>query len=97
MTGRPGTRAGNPSESAGRLALADARRRALARAAARLQERADIKALKLSPGHLEAFTIVLVDVVEPASETTSGRSPSSRAWMPTAQPAWSAASAKIRT
>ncbi len=38
------------------------------RVAARLRERADIKALKLTPGHLEAFTAVLMDVVEPASD-----------------------------
>ena len=34
---------------------------------ARLRERADIKALKLPPAHLEAFILVLMDVVEPAS------------------------------
>jgi tetratricopeptide (TPR) repeat protein len=73
VTGRAGTRAGDPPESARRLALADARRRALESAAAHLRERADIKALKLAPGHLEAFTAVLVDVVEPASEPTNGR------------------------
>jgi len=73
VTGRAGTRAGDPSESARRLALADARRRALESAAAHLRDRADIKALKLAPGHLEAFTAVLVDVVEPASAPTNGR------------------------
>src|SRR6185503_927596 len=73
VTGRAGTRAGDSSESARRLALADARRRALESAAAHLRERADIKALKLAPGQLEAFTAVLVDVVEPASEPTNGR------------------------
>jgi len=68
VTGRPGTRAGDPPEAAARLALIDARRRVLPFAVARLQERADIKALKLAPVHLQAFAVVLVDVVEPASD-----------------------------
>jgi len=46
VTGRAGTRAGDPSESARRLALADARRRALESAAVLLRERADVKALQ---------------------------------------------------
>ena len=73
VTGRAGARAGDPPESARRLALVDARRRALESAVAHLRERADIKGLKLAPPYLEAFTAVLVDVVEPASNPTDGR------------------------
>ena len=73
VTGRAGTRAGDPSESARRLALVDARRRALESAVAHLQERPDIKALKLPPAHLGAFTAVLVDIVEPAAAPSGGR------------------------
>jgi tetratricopeptide (TPR) repeat protein len=68
VAGRPGTRAGDPPASVRVLALADARRRALEMFVARLGERADIKALKLAPGHLEAFILVLMEVVEPAPD-----------------------------
>ena len=57
--------------SAGVGAAARARRRQAAGAGERrcaLRERADIKALKLTPAHLEAFILVLMDVVEPASD-----------------------------
>jgi tetratricopeptide (TPR) repeat protein len=68
VAGRAGTRAGDPPESSRLLALADARRRAVQMFAARLRGRADVKALKLPPAYLEAFTLVLVDVVEPPGE-----------------------------
>jgi tetratricopeptide (TPR) repeat protein len=67
VAARPGTRAGDPPESARQLALADARRRAVEMFAARLGDRADIKALKLMPAHLEAFVLALMEVVEPVS------------------------------
>ena len=67
MAGSAGTRPGDPSESARRLAVADALRRALATAVAHLREREDIQQLKLPPVQLEAFTTALVELIEPAS------------------------------
>lgn len=56
--------AGDTPKAARRLALADARRKALEAVVARLRQRADIKTLKLKPGHLEAFAAAIVDFTE---------------------------------
>ena len=58
-------------ESARQLAIVDARRKALQAAVARLLQRADVKALRLTPRQLEAFAAVLVDVDEPPPATAS--------------------------
>ena len=72
VTGRVAIRPGDPPDSA-RLAFADARRRALELFVGRLQKRPDIKALNLVPGQLEAFASVLIDVVEPPTNSANGR------------------------
>ena len=68
VAGQSATRAGDPPESVRVLALADARRKALEMFVPRLGERADITALNLTPAHLEAFILVLMEVVEQGAD-----------------------------
>ena len=64
VTGIHTPAAGDTPDSARRLALADARRKALQAMVVSLQERADIKALQLKPAQLEAYAAPSVDIEE---------------------------------
>ena len=66
VTGEHHLAAGDTTESAAVLALVDARQKAVHAAAARLRQSARLRALGLKPGHLEAFTAVLVRAGEPS-------------------------------
>ena len=62
---------GDTLDSARALARVDAQRRAWREAATRLESRADVKALRLTPVQIEAFTAVLLELDEQASSTAS--------------------------
>jgi tetratricopeptide (TPR) repeat protein len=64
VTGTHTAAAGDTPDSARRLALADARRKALQAMVENLQQRVDIKALRLKPAHLEAFAAPIVHIEE---------------------------------
>ena len=60
---------GDTPDSARRLALADAQRKARQAAVTQLQPRADVKALRLTQRETEAFTAVLLEIEEPPPQT----------------------------
>jgi len=62
---------GDTNDSARALARVDAQRRAWREAVTRLQGRADVKALRLTPAQGEAMAAVLLDLDEQPSSTTS--------------------------
>src|SRR5688572_9863794 len=66
---------GETTESARLLALADARHKAAQAAIARLQGRADVKALRLRPVQLEAYAAVLVDIEDQQAGATTTATP----------------------
>jgi tetratricopeptide (TPR) repeat protein len=75
-TGEHRAAAGQSPDAAQQLALVDARRKVWREAVKRLETRADVKALQLKPGQLEAYAAVLVEIEEqPAASARKGTSP----------------------
>jgi tetratricopeptide (TPR) repeat protein len=75
VTGEHRVASGDTPDSARQLARVDAQRRAWQAAAAQLEGREDMKALQLAPRHIEAFTVVLLELEEQPSPTPSAATP----------------------
>jgi tetratricopeptide (TPR) repeat protein len=72
-TGEHRPTVGDTADSARRLALVDARGNTLRAVVTRLQTRADVKNLRLTPSQLEAFAAVIVEVeAEPGPAAPAG-------------------------
>jgi tetratricopeptide (TPR) repeat protein len=71
VTGEHRMASGDTPDSARQLARVDAQRRAWSAASTRLQNRDDVKALRLAPQEADAFTAVLLDLQEPSAQTPS--------------------------
>lgn len=71
VTGTHTPAAADTPDSVRRLALADARRKALQAMVENLQQRADIKALQLKPAQLEAYAAPIVDIQETGGAPTA--------------------------
>lgn len=70
VTGTHTPAAADTPDAARRLALADARRKALRVMVESLQQRADIKALQLKPAQLEAYAAPIIDIQEAGGAPT---------------------------
>ena len=75
ITGEHKPVTGDTIESARLLALADARHKAVHAAVGHLQQRADVKALRLRPAQLEAYAAVLVDLEDQQAGATRTATP----------------------
>ncbi len=64
VTGEHRMTTGDTAESARQLALVDARRKAWETAAVRLQDRADVKGLRLTQNQIEAFAPMMLEIRE---------------------------------
>ena len=58
-------------DSAKRLALVDAERKAVLEVVARLRDLAEVKALQLKPNHLDAYVAAIVDIQEQPARTST--------------------------
>ncbi len=70
VTGEHRMASGDTLDSARQLARIDAQRTAWRTAVTRLQDRADLKDLRLTPFQVEAFTAVLLEIEEQPAQTT---------------------------
>jgi Tfp pilus assembly protein PilF len=74
-TGEHRAAAGQSADWSRQLALVDAHRKVWREAVKRLETRADVKALRLKPGQLEAYAAVLVEIEEQPALPRKGASP----------------------
>jgi tetratricopeptide (TPR) repeat protein len=67
VTGEHRIASNETPDTARALALADAEHKILLKAVAQLQDRADVKALRLTPNQLDAYVAALLNIHEPAT------------------------------
>jgi len=75
VTGEHRMTTGDTAESARQLALVDARRQAWEAAVLRLQDRDDVKALRLTRNQIEAFAPMVLEIKEQPGQNASGATP----------------------
>jgi len=75
VTGEHRMTKGDTDESARQLALVDARSKAWGTAVQRLQDRGDVKGLRLTPIQVEAFTPTLLEIEEQPAQSATGAAP----------------------
>ena len=73
VTGEHRLTTGDTAESARQLALVDARRKAWETAFLRLQDRSDVKALRLTQDQTEAFVPIVLELREEHGQTSITR------------------------